>query len=213
MEMWVKYKRANFVGFLHFLNWFCAIFGKFVPLVSNMVIVFHLAWCTLSLKIWEKQLGNMVIVFYIKHGVQRDQPPVKIGKTPQQFTCAYMETYTQFDAWTELQREKALWPLTGLREWELRLEQNICLTLRINRSLSQADLCWHNYYIQSILVWHRSNGNYDVHEVKKMEFTMIVMAMILWRSQLAGTRADPTYHRINTAWRLPYLDQRAGWER
>ena len=46
---------------------------------------FHLPPCALSLKIWEKQLGNMVIVFYIKHGVEREQPLVKIGKTPPQF--------------------------------------------------------------------------------------------------------------------------------
>ena len=96
---------------------FCWIFALFelVPCDLRQIrafgqqyghCVFNLAWCTLSLKIWEKQLGNMVIVFYIKHGVQRDQPPVKIGKTPQQFTCAYLETYTQFDFWTELQRKK-----------------------------------------------------------------------------------------------------------
>ena len=48
----------------------------------------------------------MVIVFYIKHGVERDQPQVKIGKKTPQFTCTFLETYTQFNTWTELQGGK-----------------------------------------------------------------------------------------------------------
>ena len=99
-----KVKRANFVALFELAPCDLRQIRAFGQQYGHCV--FHLPQCALSLKIWEKQLGNMVIVFYIKHGVERDQPQVKIGKTPPQFTCTYLETYTQFDTWTELQGKK-----------------------------------------------------------------------------------------------------------
>ena len=112
--------------------------------------------CSLFEDLGEK-LGNMVIVFYIKHSVQRDQPQVQIGKTPQ-FTWTYLETYTQFDTWTELQGKKGSldwesenWDWSRIFTWTSELTD-----------LSRVDPCWHEYQIQLVLLlWHR-----------KMEITM-----------------------------------------